>query len=104
MKTLLIFCLLLITLDLYAQKDTLKVDLGKYGFVQIGDKLFKLETTVSEVKLGWGPISYRMIYQDMRGNILKLDSNMINTFPPSTVKIIPNSPFIPMVNKQYQSK
>jgi len=51
MKYLLAITFLLLSFGAFAQKsDTLTVPLGKYKFLKVGNKVYKLVTTLEEVK------------------------------------------------------
>ena len=51
MKHLLIIFFLGFSLSAFAQKsDTLNIPVGKYKFIKVGDKVYKLVTTLEEVK------------------------------------------------------
>ena len=50
MKPLLILFFISLSISCFAQKgDTLIVPIGKYQFIKIGDKVYKLVTTLEEV-------------------------------------------------------
>lgn len=49
MKKLLLFVFLFCSLGIFAQKsDTIIVPVGKYQFIKVGDKVYKLVTTLEE--------------------------------------------------------
>jgi len=62
MKNIFILFLLFFSANAFAQKsDTLIVPVGKYQFIKVGDKVYRLETTLVEVekptKNFWGLIA-----------------------------------------------